>query len=127
MKCGHPLLPTASTVLLILVVCPYHVISSTKNSTSIAQDELFDLYEVKPLNLSKDNLISDFENNGDDDVREQETNQVLGEGVKHFTHEWAVHIQGGIDKANRVAETHNFDNLGEVRKIQSSFLFKQIS
>lgn len=32
----------------------------------------------------------------------------------HFTQTWAVHIPGGADEAQRIAEEHGFVNLGKV-------------
>lgn len=43
---------------------------------------------------------------------------------KHFTSTWAVHIPGGIEIADRVAEEHGFINLG---KVSPFFLFLILS
>lgn len=33
----------------------------------------------------------------------------------HYTQQWVVHIDGGTDVANNVANDHGFSNLGQVR------------
>ncbi|XP_034241763.1 furin-like protease 1 isoform X2 [Thrips palmi] len=38
----------------------------------------------------------------------------LGDGHGHFSSQWAVHIEGGPEKAQDVADRHDFVNLGQI-------------
>lgn len=42
----------------------------------------------------------------------------------HFTHQWAVHIEGGRDVADRVARDHGFINKGQVKSSISPTLYE---
>lgn len=35
----------------------------------------------------------------------------------HYTRQWAVHVEGGPQVADEVANDHGFDNHGQVRKM----------
>ena len=39
----------------------------------------------------------------------------FGDTQPHYSRQWAVHIEGGIEVANAIASKHGFVNLGEVR------------
>ncbi|KAG7300213.1 hypothetical protein JYU34_015771 [Plutella xylostella] len=41
---------------------------------------------------------------------------VLAAARAHYTPTWAVHVPGGREAADAVANEHGFVNLGEVRK-----------
>lgn len=40
----------------------------------------------------------------------------------HYTPQWAVHIEGGQEVADRIAAKHGFVNLGKVRIFQNVFV-----
>ncbi|GAA6079388.1 furin (paired basic amino acid cleaving enzyme) a [Tachysurus ichikawai] len=37
-----------------------------------------------------------------------------------YTNTWAVHISGGVDEANRIAQKHGFINHGNVQRVKIS-------
>ena len=49
-----------------------------------------------------------------------------GTGAAHqFTDQWAVHVDGGLDEADRVAAAHGFTNLGQIGPLDSHYHFKK--
>lgn len=45
---------------------------------------------------------------------------------QHFSRQWAVHIEGGVQVANSIASKHGFVNLGEV-SLQLALPFLQVT
>ncbi|CAH1797475.1 unnamed protein product [Owenia fusiformis] len=40
-----------------------------------------------------------------------------------YLNQWAVHVEGGNEVANRLAETHGFENIGQIGSIDDHYLF----
>jgi hypothetical protein len=50
----------------------------------------------------------------------------MADEQQHFSRQWAVHIEGGVQVANSVASKHGFVNLGEV-SLQLALPFLQVT
>lgn len=59
------------------------------------------------INKAEQAEIDDLEEELDEELRE-----------RHFTNEWAIHVEGGDDVANAVARDLGYDNYGQVSQLE---------